>query len=110
MHQSGILTAQGFELRHEEGISNEAHIKQQIDVIGYAELVPECDQGNGHAACDRFLTKLPDQQLAQLMHGNVGGVDDPIGMLSQFAQTFALEPHTFHDRHMGQQRMRATTF
>ena len=58
---SGILTRQHLQLRNEEGISNEAHIEKQVNVVGHTELIAERHQGNGHVTDGRFLPEFTYQ-------------------------------------------------
>jgi hypothetical protein len=100
-----IFTSQWFEVGDKKRVSQKPDVKQEIDVVWHAELETEGYQRDGQPLGGAFLPELPDQQLSQLMHCQIRGIDDTVGVAPEISETLFFKSHSLQYRKLRQQRM-----
>src|SRR6185436_19712462 len=81
-----IFASQRLPGGNEVWIAQKPHVEQQIDVVRHAEFVPESEERDRQTAGRSFLAEVPTQEVPQLMHAEIGGVDDAVGVGADFRQ------------------------
>src|SRR6185436_13418599 len=89
-HHRRVVPGQGLELGHEVRVGQEAHVEDQVGLRGHAELVGEGEHGDDQRRGPAAQVVVLLDVVAQLVDGEVRGVEDVVGHLADGLQGLAL--------------------
>src|SRR3984957_2497860 len=95
-----------LELRNVVGIRQETHVEHQVAIRWHAMPVPEAVDIDPYAALVAAAAEFLPDYFAQLVHVELGSVNDVIRHAADRRQQLALRPEAFLHRPLGTQRMR----
>src|SRR3990172_1472606 len=84
-HRSG-QAREGPQVRVVEGVLHETHVEDEVGLEGDAVLEAEADELEGDAPRLLGGAQRREDPLAQLAPGEVGGVDDDVGLLAHLIE------------------------
>src|SRR5262244_1856125 len=91
----GVAAVQALEAVHEVRVGQEAHVEDEVRVVGSAMLETERHEGHRQGISGARGTVAFDEPLLELVNGQPRGVDDAIRALPQVGERAALGPDAF---------------
>ena len=93
----GVLSGEGTEVRHEVGVGQEPHVEDQRGLGRKA--VGEAEGEHVHRQAGRLgeVLGLFEDPLPELVHGQPGGVEDPVRPLADASEPLPLQPNSLPD-------------